>query len=83
MAVNCWVTSTGMLELAGVTEMEDRVAEVTARFVLPEILPEVAVMVVVPAAMAVARPSLLTVAANVLDELQVASVVISKLVPSE
>jgi hypothetical protein len=82
MAVNCWVTSTGMLELAGVTEMEDRVAEVTARFVLPEILPEVAVMVAVPTEKAMARPLLLIVIANVLDELQVTCAVISKLVPS-
>ena len=82
-AANCWVTPTGMLGLAGVTDMEDRVAEVTVRVVLPEILPEVAVMVAVPAATAVARPLLLTVATDVLDELQVTCVVISWLVPSE
>ena len=50
---------------------------------LPEILPEVAVMVVAPVATAVARPLLLTVATEVLDELQVTCVVISWLVPSE
>jgi hypothetical protein len=72
-----------MLELAGVTDMEDRVAEVTVRVVLPEISPEVAVMVAVPAATAVARPLLLTVAADVFDELQVTCVVISRVVPSE
>jgi hypothetical protein len=60
-----------MLGLAGVTAMEDKVAEVTVRVVFPEILPEVAVMVAVPAAMAVPNPLLLTVAAAVLDELQV------------
>jgi hypothetical protein len=38
---------------------------------------EVAVMVVVPAATAVARPLLLTVATDGFDELQVTSVVIS------
>ncbi len=53
------------------------------RVVLPEILPEVAVMMVVPAATAVARPLLLTVATPVLEELQVTRVVISWLVPSE
>jgi hypothetical protein len=73
----------GMLELAGVTDMEERVAEITVRVVLPEISPEVAVMVAVPAATAVARPLLLTVAADVFDELQVTCVVISRLVPSE
>jgi hypothetical protein len=57
--------------------MEDRVAEVTVRGVLPEILPKVAVMVAVPAATAVARPLLLTVATDVLEELQVTWVVIS------
>jgi len=64
--------------------MEDRVAELTVRVVLPEIFPEVAVMVVpVPTATAVARPLLFTVAIDVLDELQVTCAVISRLVPSE
>jgi hypothetical protein len=45
--------------------------------VLPEILPKVAVMVAVPAATAVARPLLLTVATEVLDDLHVTCVVIS------
>jgi hypothetical protein len=69
--------------LAGVTAMEDSVAGVTVRVVLPEIPPKVAVMVVVPAARAVARPLLLTVAAEVFDEAQVTSGVRSWLVPSE
>jgi len=73
-----------MLGLAGVTEMDNRVAEFTVRVVLPEIFPEVAVMVVpVPTATAVARPLLFTVAIDVLDELQVTCAVISRLVPSE
>jgi hypothetical protein len=66
-----------MLGGAGVTDMEDRVAEVTVRVALPEVLPKVAVMVVVPAATAVARPLLLTVATDGLIELQVTCVVIS------
>jgi hypothetical protein len=57
--------------------------EVTVRVVLPEILPEAAVIVAVPAVTAVARPLLFTVATEVLDELQVTCVVISWLVPSE
>jgi hypothetical protein len=72
-----------MLGLAGVTIMEDRVAGVTVKVVLPEIVPEAAVMVEVPGARAVARPLLLTVATEVLDELQVTCVLISWLVPSE
>jgi len=86
MAENCWGAATGTLGLAGVTDMEDRVAEVTVRVVLPEILPKVAVMVtVLPAAAAptVARPLLVTVTTAVLDEAQVSCVVISWLVPSE
>ena len=72
-----------MLGLAGTTFMEVRVVEFTVRVVLPEILPEVAVIIAVPAAPDVARPLLLTVATDVLDELQVTCVVISVLVPSE
>jgi hypothetical protein len=83
MAVNCWMNPVGTVELPGVTVMEERVAEVTVRFVLPEILPELAVMVAVPAATAVARPLLLTVADDVFDELQLTSLVTSRLVPSE
>jgi hypothetical protein len=82
-AANCLVTPIGMLGLAGVTDMEDRVVGVTARDVLPETLPEVAVIVVEPTATALARPLLFTVATDALDELQVTCVVISWVVPSE
>jgi hypothetical protein len=82
-AVNCWVAPTGMLGLAGVTDMEARVAEVTVRAVLPVIVPEAAVMVAVAATAVVAKPLLLTVATDVLDEVQMTSVVISWAVPSE
>ena len=57
--------------------------EVTVSVVFPEILPEVAEMAAIPAATALAKPLLLTVATEVLDELQVTCVVISWLVPSE
>jgi hypothetical protein len=57
--------------------------EVTVRVVFPEILPKAAVMVEVPVATAVARPLLLTVATEALDEFQVTCVLISWLVPSE
>ena len=73
-----------MFGSGGVTAMEERVAEFTVRVVLPEIFPEVAVMVVpVPTATAVARPLLFTVAMGVFDELQTTCAVISRLVPSE
>ena len=71
VAVNCWVDPTSMLGLAGVTTMEDTIAEFTVKIVLPEIFPEVAVMVEVPAATDVTRPLLLIVAADVFDEFQV------------
>ena len=63
--------------------MEDRVADVTVRavspvrLVLPKLVPEVAVMFAVPGARAVAKPVLLTVATDVLDEVQVTCAVIS------
>ena len=82
-AINCWATPTGVLGLAGIKAMEDRVAEVTVRAVLPEILPEVAVMVAVPAETHVARPLLLIVATDVFDEVQVTCMLTSWLVPSE
>jgi hypothetical protein len=59
------------------------VTTVTVRVVFPEILPEVAVMVAEPVAMAVARPLLLTVATDVFEEFQVTCVAISWLVASE
>jgi hypothetical protein len=77
------VPPTGILALAGVIDMEDKAAEVTVRVPLPEIIPEVAVTIVAPAARGVARPLLSTVATNELDELQMTCVVISKLVPLE
>jgi hypothetical protein len=75
-----------MLGLAGVIDMEDRVGDVTVSVVLPgRTVPDLAlaVTVAVPAATAVARPLLLTVATDVLDEVQVTCAVISWLVPSE
>ena len=81
VAVNCWVAPPGMFGLAGVTAREDSVEEVTVRVVFPETVPTLAVMVAVPAARAVARPLLLTVATVVSEELQETWVVISPLGP--
>jgi hypothetical protein len=68
-----------MLGLAGVTEIDTRLAAVTVRLVLPEMDPLVAEMVVLPAAAELARPcepaALLIVAALVLLEAQVTWVV--------
>ena len=70
VAVSCWVPP-GMLELAGVTTMEDKAVEVTIRVVPPETGPEVAVMIVVPGVRPLAKPVMLTVATSVLDDCQV------------
>jgi hypothetical protein len=77
VAVNCWVAPTTMLAVVGVTAIEERVVAVTVMVVFPEILPEVALMMAEPAAMAVVKPVLLTVATEVFDELQVTCVLIS------
>ena len=63
--------------------MDDRVVEFTARVVLPEMVPEMAVMVAAPTETVAARPLLLIVATAVLEELQVTWVVISWVVASE
>lgn len=68
-----------MLRLAGVTYMEDMVAEVTVMTVVPKVGPvekllgmvEVAVMVVVPEVIAVVKPLLSIVATVGSDELNV------------
>jgi hypothetical protein len=69
-----------MLGLAGVTTMENR-GEATVRTVSPEMLPEVAVIVAVPAAILVTNPLSLTVATDGFDELQVTCMVISIIPP--
>jgi hypothetical protein len=87
VAVNCWGVPRAMLGFVGVTAMETRVADVTVRVVEPEMPPEVAVIVAVPAATAVALPlvpaALLMVAKDAADELQVTEVVRSCVVLSE
>ncbi len=60
-----------MLWFAGVTPIETKVAEVTVRDVLPDTLPNVAVMLVGPSATEVARPVLSIVANSGFEELHV------------
>jgi hypothetical protein len=76
-AVNCSASPTGMLGLAGVTAMEDSVAEVTVRVVFPPKSPVMALMVAVPGVIAVARPLGVTVTTDGLVELQATCVVMS------
>ena len=61
VAVNCLVAPMGIVELAGETESETRVAFVTVTAAVPLIPPEVAVTVTLPAATPVASPDELTV----------------------
>jgi hypothetical protein len=87
VAVNCLVVPTALVELKGVTVIDDSVAGVTVSEADPIMLPNAAVIVVDPAETEVARPlvpaSLLTVVTPVLDELQVAEAVRSCVVSSE
>ena len=87
VAANCSVVLRAMPELAGVTAMDTRVAELTVRLVEPEMLPEAAVIVAVPAATGVACPlepgALLIAATDALDELQVTDAVIFRVLLSE
>lgn len=71
------------MEVADLMLIDTRVAEVTVRAVLPEIVPEVAVMVVVPAVSAVARPVASIAATLALDEVQLTEEVSSWVVLSE
>ncbi len=87
VAVNCLVVPQALVGLEGVIEIDDSVAEVTVSVVEAVTLPDVAVIVDVPAARQDARPldpaALLIAATAVLDELQVTDAVRSFVVPSE
>lgn len=75
VAVYGTVALTATVKLIGVTAIETSVAEVTVRFAVPEMRPDVAVIVVEPAATVLAKPfdpaMLLMVATDGEDELQV------------
>src|SRR5208283_2644235 len=83
VAVNCCVDPPATEELEGVTAMDTRVAEVAVRTVDPLIVPEVALIVVLPAATAVANPAELIVATLVTEEVQVTELVRFAVVPLE
>jgi hypothetical protein len=76
-----------MVELAGVSAIETKVALVTVKVAVPDTAPKVAVMVLLPAAMAVAIPvlpaALEIVAFAVADEDQVTRLVIFCVLESE
>jgi hypothetical protein len=87
VAVNCWVVPSAMLGLDGVITRDTSVAGVTVSVALADMLPDVAVIVVEPAATGVASPFepvvLPIVATDVADELQVTDAVRSWVVLSE
>jgi hypothetical protein len=87
VALNCWVPPTATVGLAGWTAIELSVAEETVKVVEATTFPDVAEIVVEPAATAVATPLvpavLLMVAAALLVELQVTEEVRSCVVLSE
>lgn len=77
VALNCRVVPTMLVRLAGVTVMETSAADV--KVVVPDTVPEVAVMVIEPAAIAAAAPfepsALLIEATAGFDELHTTDVV--------
>jgi len=83
VAVNCWLAPATIDGLAGVTAMLCRVADVTVSTVEPLIRPDVALIVVVPAATPVASPPKLIVAVAVVPEAQVTEPVMTAVVASE
>ena len=83
VAVNCCVCPTTTEPLTGVTAMEVSCAGVTFSVTDPVILPLLPLMVLEPAATAVATPPELIVAAARLSEAQVTVEVMSELLPSE
>ena len=62
VAVNCWVAPATKLRFAGLTAMDDRVAEVTVKVEDPATEPAVAVIVVCPALAELATPLVAMVA---------------------
>jgi hypothetical protein len=81
VAVNCWVRPSGIEAEDGVTAIVTSTGLVTAKEAEPVTVPDVAVIVVLPCALLVARPVELIVATDPLDELHAAVVVRSCVVP--
>lgn len=75
VAVSCWPEPFAKETLAGVTDNEFKTAAVTVSVTEPVIVPEVAVMIAVPGDTPVPSPTLLTLATEAADELQVTVVV--------
>ena len=83
VAISCSPVPFAIEELGRVIVIEVSTADVTVKVVVTEMPPWVAVIVVLPAPVAVTKPLLLTVATPVEDELQLAEAVRFCLLPSE
>ena len=81
MAVNCCVVPVDIKGLEGVTAIETRAGAVTVKTADPLTVPEVAVIVVMPAATELAKPAELMVAALIAEEVQVTELVMLAVVP--
>ena len=77
VAVSCLVVPESMPGFAGVISKDVIVAGVTVKAVEPEMFPDEALIVVVPAETVVANPAVSIVATAVLEEFQVTDVVMS------
>jgi len=75
VAVNCCVPPVASEAFAGVSAIDTNTGAVTVRLVEPPIAPEVAWIVVLPAATPVAKPPLVIVATAVFVELHVTELV--------
>ena len=71
VAVNCWLPPLAIEALDGLIDSDVRTAEVTVNAADPLIVPDDAVIVADPGAIAEARPPLLTVATAVFDDAHV------------
>jgi hypothetical protein len=82
VAANCCVSPAAIEDLTGVTVTEARTGEVTVSTAAPCMLPEAAVIVVLPTIMPLARPAALIVATVGADELHVTDAVKACVLPS-
>lgn len=81
-ALNCCDVPFGSDAPIGLTAIESKIAELTVSFVEPLMLPDAALMVVLPWAIAVANPPALIVATAAVEEVQVTALVTSCMLPS-
>ena len=81
VAANCWVKPAATDGEAGVTEIDTNTAAVTVSVAEPLIVPDFAVMVVLPFATLVANPLLLIVAIDFADDVHAALLVSVCVVP--